>query len=58
MVWKPFTRAQHDRNSLRYASDLTDDKWVLLASWISPQSKEMGQPSNRFSRHDVGGDLL
>ncbi|MEM1192868.1 MAG: IS5 family transposase [Pseudomonadota bacterium] len=38
MVWNPFTRAQHDRSRLRYASDLTDAEWRLLEPLMQPQS--------------------
>ncbi|MBC7103399.1 MAG: IS5/IS1182 family transposase, partial [Parvibaculum sp.] len=27
MAWTETTRAQHDRSSLRYASDVTDAEW-------------------------------
>jgi putative transposase len=30
-MWTPATRAQHNRDHLRYASDLTDAEWSILA---------------------------
>jgi len=30
-MWTPDTRAEHDRDDLRYPSDLTDAEWQLLA---------------------------
>ncbi|WP_438646720.1 transposase, partial [Salinarimonas soli] len=31
MAWTTTTRAQHARDHLRYASDLTDAEWALIA---------------------------
>ncbi|NBC21517.1 MAG: IS5/IS1182 family transposase, partial [Alphaproteobacteria bacterium] len=31
MPWTETTRRQHDRRSLRYASDCTDAEWALVA---------------------------
>jgi transposase len=30
-MWTPDTRAEHDRDDLRYPSDLTDAEWQVLA---------------------------
>ena len=30
-MWTPETRAEHDRDDLRYPSDLTDAEWQILA---------------------------
>ena len=30
MAWPPFTRANHDRSRLRYASDTTDEEWCVI----------------------------
>lgn len=43
MVWTPFTRAEHNRSSLRYPSDLTDMEWTLIAPHIPP-AKHGGRP--------------
>lgn len=37
MVWTPFTRADHARNGLRYASDTTQAEWFLIAPFMPPQ---------------------
>ena len=37
MVWTPFTRADHDRSELRYASDTTDEEWLLIEPEMPPQ---------------------
>lgn len=37
MVWTPFTRANHDRSGLRYASDTTDAEWQMIAPYMPPQ---------------------
>ena len=37
MVWTPFTRANHDRSALRYASDLTEREWRLIAPFMPLQ---------------------
>jgi hypothetical protein len=37
MVWTPFTRADHDRSGQRYASDMTDREWGVLAAFMPPQ---------------------
>jgi len=31
MVWTPFTRVDHDRSRLRYASDTSDEEWRGIA---------------------------
>ena len=36
LMWTPTTRAQHNRDHLRYASDLTDVEWKLLAPYLPP----------------------
>lgn len=37
MVWTPFTRADHARNGLRYASDTTQVEWFLIAPFMPGQ---------------------
>ncbi len=39
MVWTPFTRKLHCRKGLRYASDLTDKEWFLVAPHMPKQPK-------------------
>ncbi len=35
-MWTPATRSQHDREHLRYGSDLTDKEWALLEPHLPP----------------------
>jgi putative transposase len=35
-MWTPDTRAEHDRDDLRYPSDLTDAEWQVLAPLFPP----------------------
>ena len=35
--WDSFTRADHDRSGLRYASDTTDEERGLIAPFMPPQ---------------------
>jgi transposase len=35
-MWTPDTRAEHDRDDLRYPSDLTDAEWQVLAPMFPP----------------------
>ena len=43
MSWTKTTRKQYRRNGLRYASDLTDREWQLIARLL-PKPKRMGRP--------------
>lgn len=43
MVWTEITRRQHDRRSLRYASDCTQEEWALIAPFMPPPAK-VGRP--------------
>lgn len=43
MVWTKTTRAQHARDHLRYASDLTAAEWALLAPQLPPPAAQ-GRP--------------
>src|ERR1700678_3151401 len=38
-MWTPETRARHNRDHLRYGSDLTDEEWQLLAPLLPPPAK-------------------
>ncbi len=42
LMWSPTTRAQHNRDHLRYASDVTDAEWRLLAPHLSPPCRTGG----------------
>jgi putative transposase len=43
MSWTKTTRKQYRRDGLRYASDLTDREWKLIARLL-PKPKRMGRP--------------
>jgi len=43
MPWNDIIRRQHNRDGLRYPSDLTDEEWALLAPLIPP-AKTGGRP--------------
>jgi transposase len=38
-MWTPETRARHDRDHLRYGSDVSDEEWNLLAPLLPPPAK-------------------
>ena len=42
-MWTSTTRSQHDRDHLRYGSDLTDEEWQILAPLLPPPAKT-GRP--------------
>jgi hypothetical protein len=35
-MWTPETRSRHDRDDLRYGSDLTDEEWQVLEAFFPP----------------------
>jgi len=37
MAWTPFTRADHDRSRLRYASDTSEQEWQMIKPLMPPQ---------------------
>ena len=43
MAWTKITRAQYERVGSRYASDLTDPEWALIAPHL-PGRKRIGRP--------------
>ncbi len=43
MPWTEITRRQHDRRSLRYASDCTNGEWALVAPFM-PARSNVGRP--------------
>lgn len=43
MPWTKTTRKQYRRNGLRYASDLTDGEWQLIARLL-PKPRRVGRP--------------
>ncbi|WP_062114758.1 IS5 family transposase [Aureimonas sp. AU40] len=42
-MWTPATRAQHNRDHLRYSSDLTDAEWALIEP-VLPKTAVTGRP--------------
>ena len=53
-MWTTETRARHDRDRLRYPSDLTDDEWALVGPLIPP-AKRGGRKRTRDERDLVNG---
>jgi putative transposase len=43
MPWTEPTREQHDREGLRYASDLADEEWALIEPLL-PARRRLGRP--------------
>jgi transposase len=42
-MWTPATRRQHNRESLRYETDMTDAEWSLIAP-LMPTACPTGRP--------------
>ena len=55
-MWTYETRCRHNRDHLRYPSDLTDAEWELLAPLIPP-AKHGGRPRKVDPRQVVNGIL-
>lgn len=43
MPWTEITRAEYQRSGLRYASDMTDAEWALIARRL-PRRRRLGRP--------------
>ena len=43
MPWTEITRAEYQRSGLRYASDMTDAEWALIARRLPPR-RRLGRP--------------
>ena len=56
MAWTELSRGQHDRNGDKYASDMRDAEWALIAPSM-PLSKTTGRPRTTCLR-DVVDALL
>ena len=56
MAWTETTRARYERSSGRYASDLTDLEWALIAP-IIPPPKATGRPRKTAMRDVVDAIL-
>jgi transposase len=53
-MWTTESRARHDRDKLRYPSDLTDDEWALVEPLIPP-AKRGGRQRTKDERDLVNG---
>ena len=42
-MWTPTTRQQHNRDCLRYGSDLSDAEWEIIAAYMPPPART-GRP--------------
>src|ERR1700683_4134357 len=56
MPWTEITRAEYQRNGLRYASDLTDAEWALIARKMPPR-RGPGRP-REVDLREVGQAIL
>jgi hypothetical protein len=56
MAWTELTRCQHDRRGDKYASDMKDAEWALIAPSMPPP-KRTGRP-RRTCLRDVVDALL
>ena len=54
--WSEITRRQYRRDGLRYASDLTDEEWQLIAPHLPP-AKLLGRPRETDLREAVNAML-
>ena len=43
MPWTEITRADYQRSGLRYASDMTDAEWAVIARRLPPR-RHLGRP--------------
>lgn len=56
MPWTEITRPQYERRSPRYASDLTDEEWGLIAP-LMPPANHIGRPRKTDLREVVNALL-
>ncbi len=56
MPWTEITRPQYERRCARYASDLTDAEWALIAALMPPPNR-LGRP-RKTSLREVVNALL
>ena len=57
MPWTETTRAQYRRDGLRYASDMTDEEWALIARRLPPR-RRLGRPRKVALRRVVEAILF
>jgi len=53
MPWTEITRPHYERRCARYASDLTDEEWALIAP-LMPSPNRIGRPRKTDLRELVG----
>ncbi len=56
MPWNDIARAEHNRDHLRFPSDLTDEEWTILAPFIPP-AKRGGRPRTTDMREVMNAIL-
>ena len=56
MPWDAIARRQHNRDHLRYPSDLTDREWSIMEPFIPP-AKSGGRPGTSDMREVVNAIL-
>ncbi len=56
MPWDDIARRDHDRRGARYASDLTDREWLLIAGFLPPP-RTIGRPRTTVLR-EVANAIL
>jgi transposase len=52
MVWTEITRAKYRRDGMRYASDMTDEEWAVIAPHL-PAASRRGRPRETSLREVV-----
>ena len=55
-MWTEITRPKYEREGLRYASDLTDREWEMIAPFLPP-AKAVGRPRTTDPREAVNAIL-
>ena len=53
MAWTDTTRRQYSREGLRYPTDLRDQEYAWIASYLPPQANRMGRPRQACLREVV-----
>ena len=56
MFWTDITRAEHNRNSARYPTDLTDAEWAMVSPLV-PRSRPSGRPRTSDMREVMNAIL-
>ena len=55
-MWTETTQQQYRRDSLRYASDVTDEEWALIEGFL-PRPRKLGRPRTTEMREVVNALL-